>query len=95
MMAAEKKKHNRAIVRISHEFLKDLLFPKDAEILMVSQDPNDIFGRGDFVMVVEHPDLPEIEIGMNIPVSEPRYIRIHSGVDNEVDIVQFDGWGIR
>ena len=83
-----------AIVRISHELLRQILFPEGTKVLAMMQDVNDIFGREDFVCVVEHPDLPVHHIGNNLLSVSPIYRQNYNGGENEIATVTFEGWGI-
>ena len=89
----DEDKH-RAVVRISHEFLRDILFPKGAKVLALAVDVQDVFGREDFVCVVEHPDLPPTKPGQKLPEAMPQYRRINHGDDQELDQVVFVDWGV-
>jgi hypothetical protein len=93
-MEANVKRH-RAIVRITYQFMQDLLFPEGTEILSIMADPQDIFGRGDFVCVIEHPDLPVNQLGEQLLTIRPEYRRHFDGIENEIATVTFEGWGIK
>ncbi|RPI21900.1 MAG: hypothetical protein EHM70_24480 [Chloroflexota bacterium] len=86
--------HHRALVRISHEFLRDLLFPEGSEVLAVMTDAQDIFGRGDFVCVVEHPNLPVSHPGMLLLTATPTYRALYEPENNQVRVVEFVDWGL-
>lgn len=88
-MSTEK---HRAIVRISYQFMRDILFPEGTEILAIVEDVQDIFGRQDFVCVVENPELPITKEGDNLLTITPSYIRHFIGVEGEIPTVIFDQW---
>ena len=88
------EERHRAIVRISYEFLRNMLFPENTVILAVMNDAQDIFGRKDFVCVIEHPDLPVSIPGELLPSITPTYHREFHGFPKEIPIVTFEDWGI-
>ena len=90
----ENKVHHRAIVRISYEFLRRILFPEGTEILSITTDPNDIYGHQEFVCVIENPDLPVSSPGVALPVCTPTYHRLYSGKETEMDVIEFVDWGM-
>ena len=83
---------HRAIVRMSHELLRTMLFPEGTEILAVSMDLQDVFGRRDFVCVIEHPDLSAVKEGYELPEIKPSYRSHYTGIENEIPTVEFMGW---
>ena len=87
---------HRAIVRISHELLRQMLFPDGAKIIAVMLDTQDLFGRNDFVCVVEHPDLPITGFGEVLPDARPLYTQHCNGdIENEIPSIEFTDWGLR
>jgi hypothetical protein len=88
--------NHRVIVHISNEFLNSLLFPDGTKIIKAFMDTSGICLRDNICMLVEHPDLPEIIDGVDIPRANPIYHKIYKGErDNEVDIVKFESWNIK
>lgn len=58
-------------------------------------DANNIFGRRDFVVVVEHEELPTSLDGEVLLTVKPTYRRVDGENKNELDQIFFEDWGIR
>ena len=85
---------HRAIVMVSGEFLRNLLFPEGTKILAIIEVPENIYtGNVDILIKIEHPDLPVTEEGRNYPLITPSYIHHFTGIEGEIPTVTFDKWG--
>lgn len=92
---SNKRPRRRAVVRFSYELLRDILFPKETEILYVNLESQTVFGVQSFMVVVEHPDLPETKPGDLLPEVQPAYRRHFGGeIENEIESIEFLDWGI-
>jgi hypothetical protein len=79
---------NGATFRVSEQLMPHiLLLPEGTRVLDIILDMTR--GQRDFVVVVEHPDLPEVEGGMPWPEAMPTYKRTAKH-----DHVKFIGWGL-
>ena len=87
---------HQAIVRISPEFLRRLLFPEGTRILKIIEDPKNVFTNRepDILVKIEHLDLPMTDEGMNYPEIAPSYTQHFLGTEGEIPTVTFDSWGI-
>lgn len=94
-MEENKIEHHRVIVRISYEFLRDILFPENTEILSIDASIQNVFGLRDFVCCIESPDLPVAIEGKLLPEAFPQYRRHYTGAENEIPTVEFEKWIIR
>ncbi len=65
----------QARVVISSDFLAVMLFPEGAKIVRIREEPDSVVSRGfpNLEVVVDHPDLPEVEQGSLLPQACPRY----------------------
>ena len=84
---------HRAIVKVSGEFLRSLLFPEGTRILAIIEAPENFSAKNvDILIKVEHPDLPIKREGENYPIIAPSYILHYSGIEGEIPAITFDKW---
>lgn len=68
----EKEKKNAAIIIVSRDALAKLLDFEGGKILRVSERP-EYWNPKDLELLIEHPDLPEVEDGYCLERIEPMY----------------------
>lgn len=83
---------NIAIVKMSTEIFREVFFPIATEILSVDfvggQYQNDQY----ISILVEHPDLPSVEIGEITPIITPVYKTNYPSDDSQLPTIEFVSW---
>jgi len=63
---------NAAIIVVPRDYLAKLLDFEGGKILRISERP-EYYNPKDIELLIEHPDLPEVEDGHLLPMIEPMY----------------------
>lgn len=88
------KRDNPKMVKTiwSNELLIECLhLPEDTRIVSVNPDPSD---PRNTIIFLEHPSIPSLVDGEEIPISKPEFVSHFDGCGNLIKI-EMVGWGVR